>query len=68
MNNSLGLVLLFIGSLMIVAGVTEQRMKQEKTKVVYRYVKKPLYDMQFEKVNLIKSMPALFSTENRNIF
>tara|TARA_Y100000310_G_C20574738_1_gene759869 strand:- start:221 stop:424 length:204 start_codon:yes stop_codon:yes gene_type:complete len=66
--NSLSLVLLFVGSLMVVAGITEQNMRFKKDRVVYRYVTKPLYDQQFEVVDKIKSMPALFSSRDRLIF
>ena len=66
--NSLSLVLLFIGSLMLVAGVTEQNMRHQKNKVIYRYVSKSIYDKQFEHIDLMKSMPALFSSTMRNIF
>ena len=66
--NSLSLLLLFIGSLMLVAGMTEQKIKQQKNKVVYRYISKPLYDKQFENIDLMKSMPAVFSGTMRNIF
>ena len=66
--NSLSLLLLFIGSLMLVSGMTKQNMRQQKNKVVYRYISKPLYDKQFENIDLMKSMPAVFSGTMRNIF
>jgi len=57
---SLSLLFLFIGSMMLVAGLTEQNMEKQKSRVIYRYVPKTLYDSQFEEYDLNKSMPALF--------
>ena len=45
---SLSLLLLFVGSLMLVAGLTEQRIKKQKNKIIYKYLPKSLYDTQFE--------------------
>ena len=65
---SLSLLFLFIGSLMLVAGLTEQNMEKEQSPVIYKYVPKTLYDSQFEEYDLNKSMPALFGEDNSKVY
>ena len=60
---SISLILLFLGSLMLVAGLTEQRVKQKKNKIIYKYLPKSLYDTQFETYDFNKSMPAIFDED-----
>lgn len=60
---SLSLLLLFIGSLMLVAGLTEQRVNKGKNKIIYKFLPKSLYDTQFEQYEFSKSMPAIFDED-----
>ena len=57
---SLSLLILFIGTILFVAGITKQKMLNKKEKIVYKYLTQSLYDKQFETHNFQKSMPALF--------
>lgn len=60
---SLSLLLLFIGSLMLVAGLTEQRVKKGKNRIIYKALPRTLYDTQFEQYDFNKSMPAIFDED-----
>tara|TARA_Y100001970_G_scaffold292321_1_gene433148 strand:- start:2225 stop:2431 length:207 start_codon:yes stop_codon:yes gene_type:complete len=60
---SISLILLFLGSLMLVAGLTEQRVKKRKNKIIYKYLPKSIYDTQFETYDFKKSMPAIFDED-----
>ena len=48
---------------MLVVGLTEQRVKKSKNKIIYKYLPKSLYDTQFEQYDFNKSMPALFDED-----
>ena len=48
---------------MLVAGLTEQRVKKGKNKIIYKALPKSLYDTQFEQYDFNKSMPAIFDED-----
>ena len=65
---SLSLLLLFIGSLMFVTGLTEQRVRKGKDRIIYKYLPKSLYDTQFETYDFNKSMPAIFDEDYTSFY
>ena len=65
---SLSLIILFIGAIMLVAGLTKQHMEGQDQQIVYKYLTKSLYDQQFETYDFEKSMPVIFDTDkNANL-
>tara|TARA_B100001123_G_scaffold390035_1_gene467290 strand:+ start:2953 stop:3156 length:204 start_codon:yes stop_codon:yes gene_type:complete len=64
---ALSLLLLFIGSLLLVSGITQENMLK-KSKVLYKYFPSITFDRQFQNINLQESLPALFDEEYNQFY
>ena len=53
---SVSLLLLFVGSLLLVSGLTQDRMRKEKKRLIYKYLPKNGYEDQWEDYPQMSSM------------
>lgn len=64
----LSLLLLFVGSLLLVSGLMQQKMRKEKHKMFYKVLPSTIYNNQFQDVNRIQSLPALFDKDYNRFY